>query len=577
MKSAELDQFALLSSIDEELVLDAIPPAGFGAAAPRRKRAARAYDRFMSSGLVAAVLSILVAGGILTAIVLTNRQATPPPPASGVSDTDILTGTEIEPYPVTEADIAGKIFIYEHSLSPVPFAISMMEDGRMTYYEAAHSSHVGIGEWTLSDGILTITEVGYEGRTRINRFAASEDGLTFLADGSDNFIYIKVADGERFRVATEEDSGIIVFEPVTETESITETEFETIDPSICVHAFGEWEMNDLRDAHVRTCSLCGGKQEGKHQYGSWKYMDEQFHIEACIYCGISWLGQHDWQPYEGADGKSYLHCSICNTKKESSVIEAGCGHWFSEWEAVRDASLHTRNCRLCGKIEEEAHRYDEWIYLDENLHRQSCADCGLSFDVNHDWQPYESPDGSWVGKRCTGCNARREEGETALETALRAAADQILYEEFPSLAGIAIASFDYNSWPIRDEADTYRVVYTLLLGGIHTSETYYMNLQGTDHTFHVVSANASEAGTYSRYYAACTLERMADACGELSALSGDTVAVGQCYYEIGDTGELILCYEQIVDLVPPPDAEDQQGCDIDHRHVFHRVTLCSPN
>ncbi len=86
-----IDQLALLSGIDEDLILDAIPDAWVGGAAPMsaRKKVARAYDRFMSSGWVAAILSVVVALGVLTGIVYFMRQGPmDQPPTGGPVETD---------------------------------------------------------------------------------------------------------------------------------------------------------------------------------------------------------------------------------------------------------------------------------------------------------------------------------------------------------------------------------------------------------------------------------------------------------------------------------------------------------
>ncbi len=98
----------------------------------------------------------------------------------------------------TEENPAGKIYVYEKDGFGGAFTLSIAEGGEMSYYEGALSSHIGHGNWTLEDGILTISEDNGRGSLRINRFAFDGESLAFVADGSDNFIYLKLEEGARF-------------------------------------------------------------------------------------------------------------------------------------------------------------------------------------------------------------------------------------------------------------------------------------------------------------------------------------------------------------------------------------------
>lgn len=108
-----------------------------------------------------------------------------------------------------EYDVAGKLYVYEGEGCGGQFKITLNEDGTFQYSEGYLSSHIGMGTWVLEDGILTITD-GTEiprlsdegviiGETRFtNRFRVKGDTLVFLAEGSTNFLYIDVRDGEKF-------------------------------------------------------------------------------------------------------------------------------------------------------------------------------------------------------------------------------------------------------------------------------------------------------------------------------------------------------------------------------------------
>ncbi len=82
------------------------------------------------------------------------------------------------------------------------FTITLSESGRFTYYESSLSSHIGMGLFTVEDGVVTLVEKwtpptdGISSRTY--RFRFQDDKLIFIAEGSDEFAYIKLGDGAEF-------------------------------------------------------------------------------------------------------------------------------------------------------------------------------------------------------------------------------------------------------------------------------------------------------------------------------------------------------------------------------------------
>lgn len=98
---------------------------------------------------------------------------------------------------VRPEDIAGKAFRYEKEGFGGDFTIRLEEDGTFTYYEGSLSSYIGVGTWALEGDTLCITDEGV-GRGWKNYFRAEKNTLTFQAEGSENFIYLTVADGEKF-------------------------------------------------------------------------------------------------------------------------------------------------------------------------------------------------------------------------------------------------------------------------------------------------------------------------------------------------------------------------------------------
>ncbi len=71
-----------------------------------------------------------------------------------------------------------------------------MDSGMSQYYETPLSSLIGLGVFTLDGDILTIDD-----SRSVNRFRMEEDGekLVWLAEGSDNFTFVKLTDGATFR------------------------------------------------------------------------------------------------------------------------------------------------------------------------------------------------------------------------------------------------------------------------------------------------------------------------------------------------------------------------------------------
>lgn len=123
----------------------------------------------------------------------------------------LLSGcAEAEPAP----DAAGKIYHYEKEGFGGIFALRIETDGTFGYYEGGLSSYIGDGEWEQDGDTLTLREELAD-HTFVRHFAVEEDALRFLAEGSDNFIYVKVADGERFFAvaAIEEDGSSSPIEP----------------------------------------------------------------------------------------------------------------------------------------------------------------------------------------------------------------------------------------------------------------------------------------------------------------------------------------------------------------------------
>lgn len=91
------------------------------------------------------------------------------------------------------SQISGKTYKWEKPGFGSDFTLTLNEDGTYQYYAGALSSYIGIGNWTLENGIVELNDNG-----KVFKFKAENNGLTFLSDGSAKFMYVDVEAGDRF-------------------------------------------------------------------------------------------------------------------------------------------------------------------------------------------------------------------------------------------------------------------------------------------------------------------------------------------------------------------------------------------
>lgn len=94
--------------------------------------------------------------------------------------------------------IVNKTFVYEKDGFGGEFTIQINDDGTFCYYEGLLSSYIGIGIWILDNDILVLSDDDSREYPRVNRFEVKDGDLVFLSKDSSNFLYVNVADGERF-------------------------------------------------------------------------------------------------------------------------------------------------------------------------------------------------------------------------------------------------------------------------------------------------------------------------------------------------------------------------------------------
>ena len=98
---------------------------------------------------------------------------------------------------VQASDALAGVYVYEKTGFGGEFTITLNSDGTFQYYEGALSSTFGNGTLTLEDGLLCITEENAR-QPRTNCFRVEDGSLVFQAEDSDNFMFVKVLDGEQF-------------------------------------------------------------------------------------------------------------------------------------------------------------------------------------------------------------------------------------------------------------------------------------------------------------------------------------------------------------------------------------------
>lgn len=122
----------------------------------------------------------------------------------GKSDIEDESSAVSDPIPMF-TKVEYTTFIYEKDGTGGAFTISLGSDGSFDYCEGCFSSYLGHGEWKLEDGIITLTDKNFSGEpTRTNKFRYENDCLTYIAEGSDSFTYVKVTDGDKFPVYDKE-------------------------------------------------------------------------------------------------------------------------------------------------------------------------------------------------------------------------------------------------------------------------------------------------------------------------------------------------------------------------------------
>lgn len=95
---------------------------------------------------------------------------------------------------VEPVSIAGKIFAYEKEGVGGYCTLSFNENGRFLYSPGKMSSYMGGGDWKTDGDIVSL--IGMADKTIYLKI--TDDTLVYIAEGSDEFPYMDIKDGEKF-------------------------------------------------------------------------------------------------------------------------------------------------------------------------------------------------------------------------------------------------------------------------------------------------------------------------------------------------------------------------------------------
>ena len=90
-------------------------------------------------------------------------------------------------------DVSNKTYTYSKEGFGGDFTITINEDGTTSFYEGYLSSYIGEGTWSIENDILFLNDNTFK-----NKFKIHDNELEFIEEGSMNFPYVKVKNGERF-------------------------------------------------------------------------------------------------------------------------------------------------------------------------------------------------------------------------------------------------------------------------------------------------------------------------------------------------------------------------------------------
>lgn len=78
---------------------------------------------------------------------------------------------------------------------PGDFTISIYDDGTFQCYETPISSYIGMGHYSIENGVVTLKEDLPGCTGDINYYQIADGKLSFICDGSANYHFVPLEDG----------------------------------------------------------------------------------------------------------------------------------------------------------------------------------------------------------------------------------------------------------------------------------------------------------------------------------------------------------------------------------------------
>ena len=184
--------YEAFGDIDPALAARSETGESFAGKRPARKNAG---DKGRGRNLLPLIIiPVALIAAITAMVIISNNGKKVYGPAD--EGTDAIPGPEATE---TESNdkIGGRVYVWEKEGAGGDFTIVLLNDGTYSYYAGPVSSYIGMGKWTVEDGILTMKEIssGF-----MFRFSVKNDELVFISEGSNSFSYVNVEDGDRFLV-----------------------------------------------------------------------------------------------------------------------------------------------------------------------------------------------------------------------------------------------------------------------------------------------------------------------------------------------------------------------------------------
>lgn len=161
------------------------------------------------------------------------------------------------------------------------------------------------------------------------------------------------------------------------------------------HVEGNWFL--VGESHKLRCSICN---ETIDTHGAVWGAPNAMHTSSCRKCSLTNTHTANWGAYQTIGN---MHTSYCTVSVGGSVCPAAMVHiptWSGYVKAdgggEASSAQHIRRCSVTGcNVVSDGHGFsnsDKWYKVDEEKHRRTCSNCGLTQTLAHNFISRESID-----------------------------------------------------------------------------------------------------------------------------------------------------------------------------------------